>query len=60
MDLSPVATIMNTAEEFLGQHWIALAGIGHAAMIQVTQSLTHLTNIPEKICGELNISLLQI
>lgn len=50
-----MATIMNTVEESLGQHWIALADIGPDAMTQVTQSTIHLTNIPKKICGALNL-----
>ena len=37
MDLTTVATIMNTVVELLGQHWIALAVLGHAARIEVAQ-----------------------
>lgn len=45
MDMDPIsmATIMNTVGEFWGQHWIALVILGHAAMIQVTQSIFLLT-----------------
>jgi len=49
MDLTIAATIMNTAGELLGQHWIALAVIGSAALIKVALSLTHLTKYFPKI-----------
>lgn len=37
MDHISMASIMNTVEGFLGQHWIALATLGHDGLIQLTQ-----------------------
>ncbi|XP_061346309.1 protein HSH49 isoform X2 [Gastrolobium bilobum] len=42
VNYSQVATIMNTVGELLGHHWIASADLGHAAKIEVVQSLSHL------------------
>nr|AFK43944.1 unknown [Medicago truncatula] len=42
MDLTLVATIWTIVGELLGRNWITLAVPGHAALIQLAQSLTTL------------------
>lgn len=56
MDLTTVATIMNTVGELLGQQWIALAVLGHTTLIEIAQFHIHLIQQIREIKLSLHIS----